>query len=630
MSNLVQHAKAIKAQIHEDINYLKQDDISPVLSIALGELYLAQPKNQLYFLGNWLLNYSAAMKNQNIEAHRTEIQYSLRENYEKSLELQQKTEEKLKAEAALMQEAEDSLRSDLCCSMDVEDLLPTIIEFLKSRAFAAAGYIGLQERMKRQITPLDDEKAHIDEESPLVIRYITATANSQFMLDQILKEEEGQATWSVWKEDEEELPDEELPQDETQKPRVKVVSVDDVVTDPRIKFFDVPKLGAYLAVPLTCRTCLSEASFDAGVDDATECRKLRAQQEEEKTKNEAVSNEEEQKVYEEVKENPYRTSEIRMVVALDTLGQDRTFNEDQKNYVIDWVLMLRNEWERAENESLRRDIATYIPMRDRDQQRMHDKQVEWADEEKNVGDEAIRLLHASTPDETKQFEALQAVFELHRRRVINEMEELISFTKFKVVKYSRVFQIGLYLSGVLREEVVEPGTNMIFWKKAKKFVNSEFQEFLAAVKPCGANPNKPQIYAKTLKLESDLKRIPFEEVQNYSVSMGILYRFLEQYFRLRVVDVMQRRRDYMIKSEKREAAVKAAEELDERRKKAVDDAKEVYEKEIEGIEEGYEKPIFEIERILKEFDEAEGNAPVEIPPEIIPDEDGDIDWEEQS
>ena len=61
--------------------------------------------------------------------------------------------------------------------------------------------------------------------------------------------------------------------------------MDDVVTDPRIKFFDVPKLGAYLAVPLTSQ--LSErGQFHAGVDDATECRKLRAQQEEEKTKNE--------------------------------------------------------------------------------------------------------------------------------------------------------------------------------------------------------------------------------------------------------------------------------------------------------------------------------------------------------
>jgi hypothetical protein len=33
-------------------------------------------------------------------------------------------------------------------------------------------------------------------------------------------------------------------------------------------------------------------------------------------------------------------------------------------------------------------------------------------------------------------------------------------------------------------------------------------------------------------------------------------------------------------------------------------------------------------KFLLEFDETEGNAAIEIPPEISPDEDGDIDWEE--
>ena len=73
MSNLVNHAKAIKQHMHEDINYLKQYDISSVLSIALGELYLAKPKNQLHFLGNWLVNHSASLKNQNNEVEKTEL-----------------------------------------------------------------------------------------------------------------------------------------------------------------------------------------------------------------------------------------------------------------------------------------------------------------------------------------------------------------------------------------------------------------------------------------------------------------------------------------------------------------------------------------------------------------------------
>ena len=88
MSNLVQFAKLIKEQEHEDIEYLKQFEISSVLSIALGELYIAQPKNQLHFLGNWLVNYSASLKNLNAEAQRTELKESLQANYEKSIKAQ--------------------------------------------------------------------------------------------------------------------------------------------------------------------------------------------------------------------------------------------------------------------------------------------------------------------------------------------------------------------------------------------------------------------------------------------------------------------------------------------------------------------------------------------------------------
>lgn len=629
MSNLVKHAKEIKAQEVEEINYLKQEQISSVLSIALGELYIAQPKNQLNFLGNWLLNHSAALKNQNKEAQITETQEVLRAKHEKSLEAQRQAEAKLKADAILLEKAEEELKAEIANSLDIEDFLPQIIQYLKTRTFAAAGYIGLQEKIKRQITPMDDEKAHIDEDSPFVIRYIAASEGSCFMLNQILKEEEGQATWSLWKEDEEEVPDEELEENtKINKPKVKIISVDDVVSDIRVKFFDVPKLGAYFAVPLNYKSCLTDSSFDAGVDDAVECRKLRAQQEDEKLKGEGLDDE--PKVFEEIKENPFRTNEVRMVIALDTLGQDKVFNEDQKNYVVDWVLFLQEAFERTQNECLRKDIDKYVKIRDKDQQRLQDKQVEWADEEKNAVEDFLKPLPATAPEDLKQLESQKALFELYKKRLLGEIPEIFEFVDFKVVKFLRVIQIALYLSGVLREDIVEPGTNMAHWKITKKFLNSNFQSFFENAKPFGPNPIKPQAYAGTLKLEADLKRVSVEEVQNYSVSLFTLYKYLEQYFKLRIFDVTLRRKLYLAKVEIRENALKAAEELAERRQKVIDDAKETFEKEIEALEEDAEKPIFEVENLLKEFDEAEGNENIEIPEEVFPDVDEDIAWEDSN
>ncbi len=41
----------------EQIKYLKEDDISEVISEALCQVYIAKPKYPIDFMGKWLLNY---------------------------------------------------------------------------------------------------------------------------------------------------------------------------------------------------------------------------------------------------------------------------------------------------------------------------------------------------------------------------------------------------------------------------------------------------------------------------------------------------------------------------------------------------------------------------------------------
>ena len=65
---------------------------------------------------------------------------------------------------------------------------------------------------------------------------------------------------------------------------------------------------------------------------------------------------EELKEFEEILEKPYKFVEKQIVVALDTLGQDRVFTEQQKEYIINFVEFFKNQWERAENLSLKNDI----------------------------------------------------------------------------------------------------------------------------------------------------------------------------------------------------------------------------------------------------------------------------------
>lgn len=613
----------------DSLEYLKQFDISSVLSMALGELYIANPKNQLYFLGNWLVNFSKSQQNLNTEVEKTQLREDLQDQYQKSLLIQQQTAENLKKEAEKLKQKESDLKSLLLSSQDIYDHLPKIIEHIKVSTFSAAGYIGLLEKIKRPVTDLDDDKAHIEDDAPLVLRYITASENSHWMIGQVLKEEEGQATWTIWKEDEEEAQIDEENLEPVLKPRLKLLSIDDVVNDPRIKFFDVPKLGAYLAAPVTYLSCLSESSFDLGVEDAVECRKKRILQLEEKQKYELENREDEEpKVFEEINEEKFKANEVKIVLALDTLGLDKVFTDGQKEYLIDWALLIKEQMERAEEDCLRKDIQEYLIIKDFDSQRI-EKLQEWADEEKNVAEDALKVAGATISEELKQYISYDAPFEIHRNRVLAEIQTLFKFRSFKVVKFARVFQLAFYLSGVEKERLVEPGTNMIQWKKGREFLNNNFEEFIKSAQPKGPKDQKPFVYAKTMRLEKDLKRVPLEEVNNFSFSLGLLYKFIDSYLKIRILDVTKRRKEYLSKVDIKEAAENAARELHERKRKYVEDAKEAFDKEFDAAIDD-SRALFDATKVMEEFDGLEGNLPVVIPEVPVCDLDEDIDWEDSN
>ena len=614
----------------DSLDWLQHSEVTPVLSMALGELYQSQPQNQLYFLGNWLITYSKSRQNLNAESEKSTTREFLQDQYQKSLQLQQEHEQNLKQQAEKLRQQEEDLKSELQLSSDIYDLLPKLIHHIKERTFACAGYVGLLEKLKRAVTDLDDEKAHIEEEAPLVVRYITASAKSEFMIGQILKEEEGQATWTVWKEDEEEEPQDEEEQNQVKKPRVKLVYVEDVVNDARIKFFDVPKLGAYLAAPVTYASCLFESSFDAGVEDFLDCKKKRLAQDEEKAKYEATRTEEEEvKVFEEIKEERLKTYDVKLVIALDTLGMDKVFNDEQKEYLTDWALMIKQALENSEELALRSDIADYVLIKELDSQRFHDKAHEWAEEEKSAAEDVAKSLGPTPNEEVKQRDTLKALFEIYRTRVLNDLHILMKFKKFRIAKYARVFQLAFYLAGVEKEKVVESGTNMILWKKGRELLGHEFEEFIRNLNPIGGKPSKPEAYARTMKLEKDLMRIPFEELQNFSLSLGFLYKFLEFYLKTRIADVILRRKQYLFKVEEREVAQNAAKELYERKMKYVEDMKEAFDKEYDAqLDE--DKALFDPIKVMNEFDTLEGNLPITIPEVTLSDIDEDIDWEESN
>jgi hypothetical protein len=126
-------------------------------------------------------------------------------------------------------------------------------------------YIGELNYPPKDITDEDtDEQAHLNTAAEKVINYIgSSISHKKLMRGQMLGPSQGITAGAfslledtaapVVGEDGQELPP---------PPKQKYIYVPNVVKNESLHYFRIPKLGSYLAVPLTCNQYLTEPNFD--------------------------------------------------------------------------------------------------------------------------------------------------------------------------------------------------------------------------------------------------------------------------------------------------------------------------------------------------------------------------------
>lgn len=162
-------------------------------------------------------------------------------------------------------------------SNDVLKELDEFSEYLKEKVNATGVYIGILERQKRTITEEDSDNAHEDESLPIQIRYVAVNKSSEFMRNKTLIQDLGPITFSIWNKPAPEVPESE---EQIEGPIEGYTFVEDVVRNPEMFYFGVPKLGSYIALPCSYFSCLFEEAFINGFNDYLECSKKRQEQEE--------------------------------------------------------------------------------------------------------------------------------------------------------------------------------------------------------------------------------------------------------------------------------------------------------------------------------------------------------------
>ena len=293
-----------------DSAYLRAN-VGDALTKGLSAVAVNQPADSVEYLGKYLLNYVACkQKELEIEELRQGLIQQKADAAVKAVEDAATADETAKAATAKIDEVV-SLKKSLAGAKDVAAMYPTVLDQVRAQTGASSVYVSRKEK-------------HADESEQL--QFVAATKeNEDILVGNVLKAGSGEeedpenppaeqgVTFKLWQvpTDAPEVLDEEGNPVEPVAP--SYVHVKNVCRDPSVKFFGVPKLGAYLCVKFDYKSYMHDAAFDVSEDP-------------------------------EVLQTVVRD----MVLGLDSMGSGKCFTDEQVATAQEWAGLLAASMEQAE------------------------------------------------------------------------------------------------------------------------------------------------------------------------------------------------------------------------------------------------------------------------------------------
>jgi len=574
---------------------------------------------------------------------------------------------------------------------DMTKILNEFCEFLKGKVNATGVYIAIVEQRKKPITDESDDKGHIDPSEPMVMRYIGADDEHKYMLGQTIKIDEsftyqwftntstkanienpeGENKEEVKEEVEGQVIGEPVEKEEKML-QIRVLS--DVLKEPNLKYFKVPRLGCYMAMLMTRKVYLTEELLNTAYAAYADIIKRKEEQEaekkekleeientvseREKKKEETAEAEAEKSLHEpevewpEIVEPPYENLETTCYICLDTLGQDREFSAQEKNYIIDTTTYMGKCWEDGERRRLTHDKELCLEIKQSSDELKERKEKELEEQcEKEIED----FLNAEeNQEEQKEEGEEEELDEDEKTAKVEEMkykflvksitggeyyDQLMKLKEFNILKFPRVIQYAFYVLEYDREAICEPETNKLEWERARELFNEEFFKKIEEYTPYGPKEGVYPAYRLLNTLEKGLEEVKEEELAEYSFALVKLLKWIKEVIRTRKADIYARRVKKQEEREEREALFKKKEEHETQRAEELaarlKEEEEKYNAEVEEMKaENEKKDEFEYEdfseqlqfeadekELMKDWDEA--NPLVIIPEEIQDDIDND-------
>ena len=576
----------------------------------------------------------------------------------------------------------------------------------------------------------DDENAHIDPDNIKVLRYIHWNEDHSFLHGKYLprkkgvtysiflngeegedEEEGGEGAGEGGEEPKDNPPqenagggneedEEEDNQEQNKDLPVKMMEVQDVVNTKKMYFYREPRLGSYLFFDIGYKSSLNYNSLLSAIKNLQEYQqqneeyeKAKAEKEEEERQKAAAKEEEQQnneggaevEEEEDKKEGgdgegeedekeklvkpilqDFEKESKTLILSMDTLGQDRTFSESEKNFAQEISKLIRDSLEALEKKKLESD---------------RDLRIDFLKLEKPLVDEwttdKIELEEENAmKDYTNSDEFLNKEINDEEGRRINEefakaqwsintltsgdfQAVLEMFDRFEFIQYEKAFQNIFYFAKVDPTTINEPETNKLYWKFAKTHW-VEIIDVIRSYTPFGAKPEKISPIFKGNFILDNLTPLlaedKVEELQGYSFVLYRLIKYVVDILNTRKSDILWRHANQRAAIKKRIEIINSNKKIDKERQKALEEAIRQFngepekpeasvnkggeeEEEEEEVEEKQKKNepkldadgnpiVFNEEEFLQLFDQEHPKQPE--PEEVKLDEDNDFDLEEEA
>lgn len=694
------HLKTFKfdySSSHPDIEYLTSSNVTHTVSRGLSELYKIQPKNPVTFLANWLVNESRSKEILKQFEENKKVKQEVKQQHDMIIIKRQEEQKLIQAELDRKNKEKENFFEKIKNCRDFEDNLNGLCEELKNFVRATGVYVSIYDKKRKaRVGEEDDENSHLLEEKAL--RYISYCQDHQFMKNKYLEPGNGITYKLIFPSEENtnaennenipgniELENQNNNQDnligniiansgenDTKHSDINEslpeVYEKEVVMRPEMKFFREPRLGCYLAVDMTYNSSLSLDSLISAINNYEEYKtNLSAQEERKKQHEQRIIDLQKEKMDlsstgnnniddpEKINENEmidsfneepvvlqvFHKNEKKLVISLDTLGQDREFTEEEKRLIYRTVRAIKTTWEKLEESLLLKDRDLKIELdeinRHLNEQYTYDKilleeekfikEYLESDEFKEdpIKDEKLKLLHS---DMARSKFILKSFFEDENIETI-----FLKYAEFEFVRFDTLFQNVLYFINIDNLSINEENTNRLEWKKAKQFWNLKILEMLRDYSPLGAKPEKikcPYSYGNRILYNLEMLNSRREEIRNESFVLDRLLEFLLLILKIRRDDILIRRDEITELMDKRNTAIQNHNERLERRSRDLEEARNSFtsEKNPEDVEEDENKENvveFDEEEFLRKWDEE--NPEIEIPEEVFYDEDCDFELE---